>query len=341
MADTLVDDVILNILPKLDKTALQNIKRAMNNQLKEMGENGGKIIQKSFFKKFEEGFSSIRKNWLAMVGAGAALTAGIKSQDDKVITNLKEQIAYADTLGTTASQIGLNTQDFAKLYTLIRSGDVESGVAIKAMQEFAKRLGEYKATGAKAEVFGAIKDPDNVGKAFLEAIALIGQEKDKGKKAYLIDQLLSGEAVEQMAEFFTQDISTLMKKASGKDYKALGNAIDTLGNQDTKLKEQRLQLEQKNLIGTALRTGKSGAELIGKREEFELNQLMRDTSPDKMEGTRKFSEGLSVMAEAMVNGASDLFTFKKAIKETTEAVKTLKNVTNTANENVATTYPAR
>ena len=340
MADTLVDDVILNVLPKLDKVALQNIKKAMNKQLKEMGENGGKIVQKGFFKKFEEGFGAIRKNWLAMVGAGAALTAGIKSQDDKVTANLKEQIAYADTLGTTASQIGLNTEDFAKLYTLIRSGDVESGVAIKAMQEFAKRLGEYKATGAKAEVFGSIKDPDNVGKAFLEAIALIGQEKDKGKKAYLIDQLLSGEAVEQMAEFFTQDISTLMKKASGKDYKALGNAIDTLGNQDTKLKEKRLQLEQKNLIGTALRTGTSGAELIGKREEFQLNQIMRDTSPEKMEGTRKFSEGLSVMGEAMVNGASDLFTFKKEVKETSEAVKQARE-SLTPNNDVPKSYPAR
>ena len=144
------------------------------------------------------------------------LIAGFKSQDDKVMANLKEQIAYADTLGTTASQIGLKTEDFAKLYTLIRSGDVESGVAIKAMQEFAKRLGEYKKTGAKAEVFGAIKDPDNVGKAFLEAVALIGQEKDAGKKAYLIDQLMSGEAVEQMAEFFGQDLSDLMKKVSGK-----------------------------------------------------------------------------------------------------------------------------
>ena len=341
MADTLVDDVILNIIPKLDKSELSKMQNSINNKMEKIGDKSGQSFSKGFFTKFSAGFATMRKNWLPLLGASAGLVAGFKNQDDKTIANLKEQIAYADTLGTTASQIGLNTQDFAKLYTLIRSGDVESGVAIKAMQEFAKRLGEYKATGAKAEVFGAIKDPDNVGKAFLEAIALIGQEKDKGKKAYLIDQLLSGEAVEQMAEFFTQDISTLMKKASGKDYKALGNAIDTLGNQDTKLKEQRLQLEQKNLIGTALRTGKSGAELIGKREEFELNQLMRDTSPDKMEGTRKFSEGLSTMGEAMVNGASALFTFKKEIKETTGAVQKLKNVTNTANENVATTYPAR
>jgi len=340
MADTLVDDVILNIIPKLNKSGLQTLRKSMSKQLKEMGENGGKIVQKGFFKKFEEGFGAIRKNWLAMVGAGAALTAGIKSQDDKVVANLKEQIAYADTLGTTASQIGLNTEDFAKLYTLIRSGDVDSGVAIKAMQEFAKRLGEYKATGAKAEIFGAIKDPDNIGKAFLEAVALIGQEKDKGKKAYLIDQLMSGEAVEQMAEFFTQDISTLMKKASGQDYKALGKAIDTLGNQDTKLKEKRLQLEQKNLIGTALRTGTSGAELIGKREEFQLNQLMRDTSPEKMEGTRKFSEELSVLGEAMVNGASDLFTFKKEVKETSEALKQARESLMFESD-VPKSYPAR
>lgn len=347
MADSLTDDVILNIIPKLDKSELSKLQNNINSQMQKLGDKSGKSFSKGFFKKFGAGFASMKSNWIALLGASAGIVAGFKSQDDKTVANLQQQIAYADTLGTTASQIGLSTKDFAKLYTLIRSGDVSSEVTIKAMQEFAKRLGEYKKTGAKAEIFGAITDSDNVGKAFLEAVALIGQEKDAGKKAYLIDQLMSGEAVEQMAEFFTQDISTLMKKASGKNYTALAKAIDTLGGEDTKLKEKRLELEQRGLVETSRRVGASGAELITKREEFNLNQILRETNAETMEGIRKTSEGFSVFGEAFRQGSSDLISgFAKTIKSITsfgdEVDNTTAKIQNSGGGLPPTlTYPAR
>ena len=58
------------------------------------------------------------------------------------------------------------------------------------------------------------------------------------------------------------------------------------------MKQKRLQLEQEQLIGTAKKVGASGADLIGKREEFQTEQVLRETRPETMEGTRKFSETL-------------------------------------------------
>lgn len=355
MADTLVDHVVLNIIPKMDKGEASSMQNTINNQMKQIGLNSGETFSKGFFGKIKAGFGTMRKNWLPLLGASAGLVAGFKSQDTKVMSNLQEQIAYADSLGTTASQIGMNTQDFAKLFSLIRSGDVGSDVAIKSMQEFAKRLGEYKATGAKSEVFGAIKDPENVGKAFLEAVALVGQEKDSGKKAYLIDQLLGGQGVEQMAEFFTKDISELMKQSSKQDYKSLANAIDTLGKQDDLLKQNRLRLEQENLIGTATKIGGSGADLINKREEFDLTQLMRETNQEIVKQTGKASEFFSVMGEAGVQSVSSLMHgfgetvksmagFSNAVDEHTTAIadntQKIKNVTPSDPALTSHTYPA-
>jgi hypothetical protein len=224
----------------------------------------------------------------------------------------------------------MKTIDFAKLYTIIRSGDVTQEATIKSIQEFAKRLGEYQKTGAKSEVFSSIKDPQNIGKAFLEATALIGQEKDAGKRAYLIDQFLGGQGVEQLAEFFTKDISSLIKDASGTDYTKLGQAIDALGSQDDIIKKKRLALEQKNLIYTAIKTKGKGGEFVSKGEEFELNQLMMQTDPDTMKNVRTGSEAISVTANAAVAGAGALMNSFASV--TKKAVHSLSNFGSTVDE---------
>lgn len=334
MADTLVDTIMLAIVPKLSEKEAKKLEQLVNAKMKLLGQKSGETFSKGFFGKFGSGFSSMKGNWQKMAGAGAtvALLLGMKNQNDKVTNNLQEQIALADTLGTTASQTGMKTSDFAKLYTIIRSGDVSQEASIKSIQEFAKRLGEYQKTGAKSEVFSSIKDPENIGKSFLEATALIGQEKDAGKRAYLIDQFLGGQGIEQLAEFFTKDISSLIKDASGTDYNKLGQAIDALGSQDDIIKKKRLALEQKNLIYTAIKTKGQGGEFIAKGEEFDLNQLMMQTDPETMKNVHTASEATTVFANAAVAGAGtlmngigsatkSLFGFGKTVDETTRTIK--------------------
>lgn len=332
MTDTLVDSVMLGIVPKLNQEELNKMTNLVNSQMGKLGTDSGATFSKGFFGKFGKGFASLKKNWLLMAGATAGLVAGFKNQDDKVMSNLQAQIGVADSLGTTASQVGMKTADFAKLYTILRSGDASHEASIKSIQEFAKRLGEYQQTGSKSEVFGAIKDPQNIGKAFLEATALIGQEKDAGNRAYLIDQFLGGQGVEQLAEFFTKDITSLIKGSAGTDYNKLGQAIDALGGQDDIIKKKRLELEQKNLIYTAIKTRGQGGDLVSKREEFDLNQLMMQTDPDIMEKTRIASEGIKVLGNAAVAGAGSLansiasatkslFGFGATIDETNKNIK--------------------
>lgn len=332
MADTLVDSIMLAVVPKLSEKEAKKLEQLLNSSMKSLGAKSGQTFSKGFFGKFGAGFNNIKGNWQKMAGAGATvgLLMGMKNQSDKVMTNLEEQIALADTLSTTASQTGMKTIDFAKLYTIIRSGDVSKEATIKSIQEFAKRLGEYQKTGAKSEVFSSIKDPQNIGKAFLEATALIGQEKDAGKRAYLIDQFLGGQGVEQLAEFFTKDISSLIKDASGTDYTKLGQAIDALGSQDDIIKKKRLALEQKNLIYTAIKTKGQGGEFVSKGEEFDLNQLMMQTDPETMKNVRTGSEAISVTANAAVAGAGALMNSFASV--TKKAVHSLSNFGSTVDE---------
>lgn len=334
MTDTLVDTIMVAVVPKLSENESKKLEQSVNSQMQLLGAKSGQKFSKGFFGKVNQGFTGIKGNWGKMAGAGATvgLALGIKNRNDKVKANLEEQIALADTLGTTASQIGIKTVDFAKLYTILRSGDVSQEASIKSIQEFAKRLGEYQKTGAKSEVFSSIKDPQNIGKAFLEAAALIGQEKDASKRAYLVDQFLGGQGIEQLAEFFTKDLSTLIKESSGTDYIKLGQAIDALGSQDDIIKKKRLALEQKNLIYTAIKTRGQGGEFIAKGEEFDLNQLMMQTDANTMKNAQLTSEAVTVAKNAAVAGggslldsvtsaAKSLFTFGDVVDETSRNIK--------------------
>lgn len=334
MTDSLIDTIMVAVVPKLSEKEAKKLEQLLNSRMQSLGKKSGATFSKGFFGKFGAGFSSMQDQWKKMAGASAAvaLMFGIKNRNDKVMSNLQEQIALADTLGTTASQVGMKTTDFAKLYTILRSGDVTQEATIKSIQEFAKRLGEYQKTGAKSEVFSSIKDPENIGKSFLEATALIGQEKDASKRAYLIDQFLGGQGVEQLAEFFTKDIASLIKDASGTDYNKLGQAIDALGSQDDIIKKKRLALEQKNLIYTAIKTRGQGGELIAKGEEFDLNQLMMQTDAKTMKNAQLTSEAVTVVKNAAVAGtgsladtvtsaAKSLSSFGDVVDETSRSIK--------------------
>ena len=275
MADKIVDKVMLGIIPILDQSEMQKQAKKAEKSMEEAGEKAGKNVSKGFFAGWKKNATNIKKNWKALAGVGLGLGYAFKDTTDKTRTNLEQQIATADMLGTTASQTGMKTADFAKLYTVLRAGDTESESAIKTIQEFSKRFGEYKKTGAKSEMFGGLQNQD-VGKAFLEAVGIVGQEKDASKRAMLIDQMFGGEGVEKLAEFFTKDITQLMSSVKGVNFEEYGKAIESLSSQDDVVKKRRVELERQNLIRTSqLTKGQSGQFLADKDPLSKLNYYIK------------------------------------------------------------------
>lgn len=317
MADKLVDKVMLGIVPVLDDSEMSKQADKVVDSMEKTGEESGEKFSKGFFSKFKKGFDVMKGRWAKVAVTAGALAYGMKNTADKTLTTLEEKIALADTLGTTASQSGMKTEDFAKLYTLLRSGDATPEASIQTIREFSKRYGEFKKTGAKSEFFGGLKNQD-VGKAFIEAVGVVGQEKDASKRAMLIDQMFGGAGVEQLAEFFTKDITKLMKESSNINYSEYGKAIESLSAQDDIIKKNRVELERQALIETAKFTGTEGGQFIADKEKFDQVQLMHQMNMENMKNVQTTTEAFTVVKNSLVEGTG---TLTNAFKETVNSIK--------------------
>jgi hypothetical protein len=338
MTETLVDKVMMVIVPITDVSEFTKLLEAMQQKMTQsadkMGQEAGKKVAKGFFGNFESGFKKLKANWGKLAVAGAGIVMGLNNAQDKTIQNLQTQIDLADQLGTTASKIGMSNEDFSRLYTVLRQGDTSSESAIQTIKEFSKRLGEFKMTGAKSELFSGIQNQDNVAKAFLEATAIVNQEQDPTKRASMIDQMFGGQGNEQLAEFFTKDIVDLIKQSKNINYTEYGKAITSLSEQDDIIKANRLRLERENMVKTAILTQGRGGELIAGQESFLQQQLLQSTSVQRMEAIEGATEAIKVAGNAFVEGAGNLISvFGKLGDSADKASKNLDNMNSKSEKN--------
>lgn len=338
MTETLVDKVMMVISPVVEDSEMNRQLGLMQNKLSEnsekMGAEAGAKASRGFFGKFQGGFRSMRENWGKLAVASAGIVMGLNNAQDKTIQNLQTQIDLADQLGTTASKIGMSNEDFSRLYTVLRQGDTSSESAIQTIKEFSKRLGEFKMTGAKSELFSGIQNQDNVAKAFLEATAMVNQEQDPAKRASMIDQMFGGQGNEQLAEFFTKDIVDLIKQSKNINYSEYGKAITSLSEQDDIIKANRLRLERENMVKTAILTQGRGGELIAGQESFLQQQLLQSTSVQRMEAIEGATEAIKVAGNTFVESIGNLLSvFSKLGDSAEKASKNLDNMNSKAEKN--------
>lgn len=338
MTETLVDKVMMVISPIVEESEMDRQLGLMQNKISQnsekMGAEAGTKASRGFFGKFQSGFKSIRENWGKLAIAGAGIVMGLNNAQDKTIQNLQTQIDLADQLGTTASKIGMSNEDFSRLYTVLRQGDTSSESAIQTIKEFSKRLGEFKLTGAKSELFSGIQNQDNVAKAFLEATAMVNQEKDPAKRASMIDQMFGGQGNEQLAEFFTKNIIDLIKQSKNINYSEYGKAITSLSDQDDIIKANRLRLERENMVKTAILTQGRGGEMIADKESFLQQRLLQSTSIQRMQTIEEATEGVKVLSDTLVDGFGNLASvFGKLGDSAEKASKNLDNMNSKTNSN--------
>jgi hypothetical protein len=331
MTDTLVDKVMIELVPIISNTELNDQLQDLAKKTENTMDKAGKKGAKGFFASFKKGFETMKKQWKLAAGSAAALLLGLHMAQDKTTANLEQQIDLADRLATTASQIGAKTEDFSKLYTILRSGDVDSESALTTIKEFSKRLGEFKRSGAQAEVFGGLKNKDDVTKAFLEATAIVNQTQDSARRSALVDQFFGGTGNEQLAEFFTKSVIDLMNKTKGIDFKKYGKSIDELSAQDDIIKNNRIELERDNLVRTAELTKQQGGQLIADRESFNQTQLLQQTNIQAMKSGETLTEGMKVLGNAFVTGTQKLFDFSNSVDSATKSVEKSQSLNTNAN----------
>lgn len=256
MANVL-DEVILQLVPEIDKAKSQKANKKLEKDLEksiekstEKGLKKGAQKGSGFLKNIFGGGGTGFLKGTAIAGVVAAIASKIISkvskvaleQSTKALSEVEQQIDIADKLATVAAQTGINLKDFLKLQKLLEFGDVDAAAAQEAIVEFQKRLGDFQKTGAQKEFFAGLGITQETGgaEAFLRAISA-AQNASGAERQALADKLFGGLGTRQLAEFLSGNLSEQLNSIKNIDFATLAENVARGSSEQTKITTAKVQ----------------------------------------------------------------------------------------------------
>ncbi len=206
---------ILQIIPKLAPTDLNNMERTLTRRFANVA------------KKFGKGLGA------SLLGGGLAGAAlGIL---DKILNPLKEvqetidnMLRRSDDIATNAKQFGTTSGKLARLQALAQSTGVDQGNLDMLITKFSTAVAEARQDKTKPSAVRAFANDTDMAESFFNFIQSLQRvQKTDPKKALLIQQEIFGEKqILKIADFLQTDFKKQLGLLGGPSAEKLTPAIE-------------------------------------------------------------------------------------------------------------------